>query len=337
MKDKISLKKITSIKNFPSIMILVVMIIITACLQNNFFTLQGLVSTSNAFFPLILMTIGQSVIMISGAVDLSNGAALSLMTCVLAATMKAGDPSTSITAIVLVVITAAVCGLLNGFAIGFMRVPPVIVTFATSYIFMGAGLFILPRPGGECVNWVEGFYNFSMVNGMPEWIQNLGNVIPPSLWILIAVIVIWMLISRTRFGRYLYATGGNEESAYASGINTARTRILACMFNSFCIMLTALFFVAQNRSGDYTLGDAFTLKSIAAAVIGGVSMAGGRGDIASAVIGALIFSFVNKIIFFANLPTVYQTLVSGLIVIVALMVSFVYTSLNQKAKLKEAE
>jgi ribose transport system permease protein len=268
--DAKSIKKVLSIQNFPSILILIIMVIITACLQSNFFTVGGFVSTANAFFPLILMTIGQTVIMISGAVDLSPGAALSLMTCGLAAVMKESEPATSGTAILLVAVTAVIVGLLNGFAIGVMRIPPVVVTFATSYIYLGAGLFILPRPGGECVNWVKGFYNISLVEGAPEWLKGLGSVVPPSMWILAAVIVIWLVLRRTKFFRYLYATGSNEESAYVSGINTAGTRVIASLFNSFCIMLTAIFFVAQNQSGDYMLGEAFTLRSIASAVIGGV-------------------------------------------------------------------
>ena len=315
-------------------MILIVMMVITICLQDNFFSLRSMINMANSFFPLIMMTIGQSVIIISGAVDLSNGAALSLMTCILAQTMEKDNPVTSIYAILLLIAAGLAVGLLNGLAIGVMRVTPVIATFATTYIYLGAGLMILPIPGGECVNWMESFYNLSLVDGAPQWLTGIFNIIPPAVWELLLVVLVWMIIKRMKFGRYLYATGSNEENAYVSGINTGVTRVKACLFNSFCIMVAALFFVAQNQSGDYELGTAFTLKSLAAAVIGGVSMSGGRGSVSNAIIGALIFSFVSKIIFFADFSTAYQTLVSGLIVIIALLVSYIYSVINERAKLK---
>ena len=107
---------------------------------------------------------------------------------------------------------------------------------------------------------------------------------------------------------------------------------MAYLFNAFCVLLTALFFVAQNQSADYSFGDSYTLKSIASGVIGGVSMSGGRGGIAGAIIGAIILSMISKIITFSGLPTAYQTLVNGLIVIVALLTSYVYTSVNRVIK-----
>lgn len=335
MKEKSKIKKIIGMKNFPNIMILLAMMVLTFSLSDNLLTLNGFKSLSNAFVPLILMTIGQSAMLISGTVDLSNGAALSLMTCILAQYMDKGNPVSSVWAIVLAASAAALTGLLNGLAVGVMRIPAVIATFATSYIYLGVGLMILPKPGGECVNWVLGFYNTGLVDGVPGWIKIVGDIIPPAIWLLILVICVWGLIVHTKFGRYLMATGSNEESAYASGINTSKVRVQACLFNAFCIFLTGLYFVAQNQSGDYRLGDAFTLKSIASAVIGGVAMSGGRGGIANAVIGALIYSFVSKIIFFANFPTAYQTLISGLIVIVALLFSYFYDVLNERNVLKE--
>jgi ribose transport system permease protein len=94
--------------------------------------------------------------------------------------------------------------------------------------------------------------------------------------------------------------------------------MLACIINSVFIFLAALFFVGQNQSGDARMGGPLTLRSIAAVVVGGISLTGGRGSIYFALLGALTLSFVNKIIFFANIPNAYQTLVSGIIIIVAI-------------------
>jgi ribose transport system permease protein len=138
------------------------------------------------------------------------------------------------------------------------------------------------------------------------------------------------VVRRTRTGRYIYAVGSSSESAYASGIDTARVQMKACMINSLFIFLAALFFVGQNRSGDARLGDPLTLRAIAAAVVGGIALSGGRGSVYFALVGALILSFVNKIIFFANIPYAFQTLVGGAIVIVAIAASQAYTLASRR-------
>lgn len=321
-----------SIQWLPSLVILFIMFVITACFQNNLLTRRGIVNLINSYFPLVLMAIGQAAVMIAGCIDLSSGAALSLISCVLASTMKTTDPMSGVLAIGLALLTGLGTALLNGFIVGQRRVPPVIATYATSFIYLGAALFILPRPGGQCANWVCSFYSFSAVKGAPEWLKAVSAYLPPIAVVVLLLLGAWAFIKRTQFGRYLYATGSNETSAYFSGVPTSRIRIGAYLFNALCIVLTALFFVAQNQTADYQFGDAYTLKSIAAAVIGGVAMTGGRGTAIGALIGALIMSLVNKIIFFSNLPNAYQTLVNGVLVIMALLVSYLYTYINRRMK-----
>jgi len=228
-------------------------------------------------------------------------------------------------------------GVINGIGIGYLRIPPVIVTFATSYIWLGISLFLRPTPGGEAVDWFKAFYDVGAVKGMPEFIKAIGGVIPPALVLVLIGCAFWFVISKTRTGRHIYAVGGNSDSAYASGINTAKIQMIACIINSIFILLAALFFVGQNQSGDARMGDPMTLKAIAAAVVGGVALAGGRGSVYFGLVGALILSFVNKIIFFANIPNAYQTLVGGVIVIVAIAGSQAYTLYNKRAMLKESK
>ena len=330
-----ALKKLVSKPGFSGFTILVVMLVITAVLQDGFFTMPAIINNMNAFIPLILITMGQGIVMISGGIDLSVGSALSLLTCVLASIMKKGDPMSGLVAILAAIGVAIVIGIINGIGMGYLRLPPVVVTFATSYIFLGAALLILPLPGGSCVEWVKGFYNFGNIKDAPAWLAGFGKVVSPSMLLLILGFIALAVIGRTRFSRYSYAMGSNEASAYASGINTARTMTKACIINSFFILLAALFFVAQNLSGDARLGDPFVLKSIAAAVVGGIALTGGKGSLYSAVVGAFILSFVNKIIFFLHLPNTMQTLVGGMIVILAIAASQLYSFLNDRTMLKE--
>jgi len=301
-----------------SFLIFIIMFVITATLQESFFTVKSIVRNINAFTPLILLAMGQAVVIVAGGLDLSSGAALSLFTCVLTTVMKRNDPVTGIYAILVTFAVAILVGMVNGVGIGYLRIPPVIVTFATSYMWLGIALFLRPTPGGESVDWFRAFYKIDAVAGAPAALKTIGTFIPPALVLLIIGCLLWFIISKTRTGRYIYAVGSNIESAYVSGIDTARTQMLACIINSVFIFLAALFFVGQNQSGDARMGGPLTLRSIAAVVVGGISLTGGRGSIYFALLGALTLSFVNKIIFFANIPNAYQTLVSGIIIIVAI-------------------
>jgi len=326
------LRDYASKPEFSSLLILLVMFVLTAVLQKNFFEIKSIMRNINAFAPLILVTMGQAVVIISGGIDLSSGTALSLLTCVLTSIMKKNDPITGLYAIIITFLIALLIGFMNGFGIGYLRIPPVISTFATSFIWLGIALFLRPTPGGESVPWFGVFYNFDTLKDTSAFFSLLSGFLPPALLLVVIGCILWYVISKTRTGRYIYAVGGNSESAYESGINTARTQIVAFMINSIFIFLAALFFVGQTGSGDARMGDPLTLKSIAAAVVGGIALSGGRGNVYFALVGALILSLVNKIIFFANIPYAYQTLVGGAIVIVAIAGSQAYISYSTKIK-----
>lgn len=322
-------------QEFSILVILAVMVVITAVLQNNFFEQKAFVRMLNSFIPLMLMTAGQAVVVISGGIDLSAGTSLSLLICILTGVMKKDDPVSGVWALLITAAAAVVIGIINGIGIGYLRLPPVIITFATSYIWLGAALFIRPTPGGQSVNWFRAFYDFGAVEGMPDFIKEFGKVIPPALLLLIIAGVAWFFFNKTRTARYIYAVWSNNDSAYQSGINTARIQTVATVINALFIFLTALYFVGQNSSGDARLGDPLTLRAIAAVFVGGVALSGGRGSVYYAMVGALILSFVNKIVFFAEIPNEYQTLVNGVIVLLALALSLLYNLFTRKAMVKE--
>ncbi len=331
MKINSVLKRLVSNPDFSRLLILILMFTLTAVLQRNFFAMKSIVRNINSFTPLILLTMGQAVVILSGGLDLSVGTALSLMTCVLTSVMKEGVPITGFFALAVAFAVAMAIGAVNGFGIGYLRIPPVIVTFATSFIWLGIALFLRPTPGGETVDWFQAFYKIRNIETAPAFLKAFGEIIPPALILVLLGCVLWWVISRTKTGRYIYAVGSNSQSAYETGINTAWVQMRACMINSVFILLAALFFVGQNRSGDARMGDPLTLKAIAAAVVGGIALTGGRGSVYFALIGALIFSFVSKIIFFANIPNAFQTLFGGVIVIVAIAGSQVYTLSSRRA------
>jgi len=280
---------------------------------------------------------GQAVVIISGGLDLSAGSTLSLLTCVLTFVMKKGEPVTGVYAIIIAFAVAVLVGVINGIGIGYLRVPPLIATFATSFIWLGAALFLRPTPGGESVEWFKMFYNIGGVKNAPQFLKTFGAIVPPGLILVILGCVFWFVIRKTKTGRYIYAVGSNNDSAYVSGINTAKIQMTACIINSLFVFLAALFFVGQNQSGDARMGGPLILRAIAAAVVGGIALTGGRGSVYFALVGALILSFVSKIIFFSNVPNAYQTLVSGVIVIIAIAGTQVYALYNKRAMMNERQ
>lgn len=316
---------------------MLIMLILTANLQKNFFEAKSIVSNINAFAPLILLAMGQAIVIIAGGLDLSSGSSMSLILVILTKVMVKDQPATGLYALLAAVGAMLLIGIINGLCVGYLRLPPIIVTFATSYIWLGISLFIRPTPGGECVNWMRMFYTFNEVEGMPAFIKSIGNILPPAFWLIIVGCAAWFVISRTKTGRHIYAVGSSNDNAYASGINTPKTQLKAYIINAFFIFLCALYFAAQNQSGDARMGDPLTLRAIAAAVVGGIALSGGRGNVYFAICGALILSLVNKIIFFANISSAYQTLVSGLIVLVAISISVVYNAVSERAVLKRGK
>ena len=330
---KTGLLKIVKRQDFSVIVIFSVMFIIAASLENNFFTPGAVTRNINAFSPLILMAMGQSIVLISGGVDLSCGALLSLQNCILTYVMQSDQPITGVYAIIITFLVSVGVGVLNGVGVGVFRIPSIVVTFATSFMCLGIALFIRPTPGGQVTKWFQVFYNPSLVEGMPDWIS-AGRFFPPALFLVLGACGLWFLVSKTKTGRYIYAVGSNRDNAYASGINTAGIQIKAYVLNAVFIMLAGLFFSAQNLSGDARMGDPMTLRAIASAVVGGVALTGGRGNVYFAIMGALTMSFVNKVIYFANVPTAYQTLAGGIIILLAISTSTIYAVAGKRMSVK---
>jgi ribose transport system permease protein len=296
---------------FSSILVFLLLLIVNAALQPRFFTLPVVKSNIMTFTPLILLAIAQAIIVVSGGIDLSIGTGVTLINVTIASLMQDGTGSILL-ALLAGLGVALVMGAVNGICIGYLKMPPMVATFATSTIWYGAALLIMPQPGGYIP---ADYYRLYMAS--------LFDLIPVSLIIIVAAVLIWQLIKTRRIYRYLYATGGNEGSAAANGIDTARTKLMAFLIASVFIALAAFSVTAQTASGDAHVGDSFALTSIASIVIGGIALAGGRGTVAGAILGASSLSLLMNIIFFANIPSLYQEFIKGLIIIISLLLSII--------------
>ena len=320
-------------QGFITLVIFAALLIVTTIIQGNFWQPATLKNTMISWTPLILLTMGQAIVILSGGLDMSNGAAFSFLVCLMASVMQTDNPMSGVTAIVLCAVFTLIIGVLNGVVVGVFKLPPLIATFATSYIWLGAALFIMPTPGGQCANWVRLFYQFKSWDNAPQALANFSNYVPTGALLIIAAVIIWFFISRSKTGRYMYAVGSNRNIAFQSGINTAMIQIKAYVLNAFFVMLAALFLVGQNQAGSARVGDPYTLQSIAAAAVGGIALTGGSGNVFIAIAGTAIINLVSKIIFYSGISTDYQTIVSGLILLVAISASSIAAFVkNMKAK-----
>jgi ribose transport system permease protein len=305
------LKNIVQDSSFPSFLMLVLLVIVNAVLQPGFFSLEVFRMNFMTFTPLILVSLAQATLLLVGAVDLSLGAGISLITCVMASLMQ-NDPLSIVAISLLGVAVALALSLFNGFFIATLGPPPLIMTFATSTVWFGLALLLMPTPGGHIP---EAYYTF--------YAKTLGGFLPVPVLVLLIALAFCLLLGRLRAFRHLYAVGGSERAAQASGINLVRTRLFAFLVSGLFVALAALCVVGQTATGDARSGQGFTLNSVAAAVIGGVAFSGGKGNFLGAAIGGIILGLLINIIYFANITSFYQVFTKGAIILVALLIGAV--------------
>ncbi len=307
MKIQRAFREIVQDSSFPSFLMLLLLVVVNAIIQPGFFSFQVFRMNFMTFTPLILVSLAQATVILVGAVDLSLGAGISLVTVVMASLMK--DSILSIIVVILVGVgLALLLSLFNGFFIGYFGPPPLITTFATSTMWFGIALLIMPTPSGYIPVAYYTIYS-----------KTVAGFLPVPVIVLLVAVAFCLFLGRTKAFRHLYAVGGNERAARASGINVTGTKMFAFLVSGVFVALAALCVVGQTATGDARSGQGFTLNSVAAAVIGGIAFSGGRGNYVGAIVGGIILGLLINIIYFANITSFYQEFMKGVIIIVALL------------------
>jgi ribose transport system permease protein len=260
--------------------------------------------------PLVCVTIGAAIVLISRGVDLSIGGTLTLVNVIIAKGTD-GDQNFVLWAFV-ALLAALAAGVVNGLLVAWRRLSPLIATLATQSILLGLALYILPIPGGEVPSWVT---------RIP--VQLVGGLPVVGLLIVLVPLLLWWPLKRSPYGTALYAVGNDEGAAFTSGIRVRLVTGSAYVLAAFFAWLGGVFLTMNAGSGDPSIGIPYTLNAIAAAVIGGVALSGGRGTIVGAVAGALILSFINNLLFALEVSVYWQYLATGVLLLTALTVPFV--------------
>ncbi len=294
----------------PALTMLLVVIGLNAYLQPDFFSADSLSSNLQNAAPVILICMAQAVVVLSGELDLSIGAGISVVNCVLAsAPALAGWGAVATCCAALGV--ALVAGVVNGLLVGYFKQSALIATFATGAIWFGGALLLMPQPGG------------TVPEVLGEWFAMRVGPLPLAAVPLLIAAGIWAMLQRHRFGRRLIATGSSADAVSKSGVDTKRVKLLAYVLAWLFVFGAALCISAETSSGDARLGLPYTLNSVAAVVIGGISLAGGRGSMIGAICGALVLVLIGNVVYFAGIPSNYQELFKGAVIVVALGFTFV--------------
>ena len=240
-------------------------------LVNPNYSLGSLASTATSVLPLALAAVAQAIVVIAGGIDLSISSQMALTSCVAATMMKdyPGD-GTAVAIVIGVLLLGLLLGAVNGALVVLTKVPDIVVTLATSFVFAGFALLVRPAPGGSAAAWLK-----DLVVGP------LGvDVVPKAAVVLVVIVaVIWIPLSRSRLGLSLYAIGSNRLAAFRSGVPVNRTKFISYVITGLVAAFAGLSLTASTGIGSPVPEPTYVLISIGAVVLGGVSLAGGVGGV----------------------------------------------------------
>lgn len=290
--------KLRRLSALPVIVLIVILAAVLGFSSPLALSSQNLINILNQQVSLIMVTVGQVLVILTAGLDLSVGSVVSMTTAIASHDVPFAVP--------LAIAAALSVGLVN--AIGILRfgVHPILMTLSTMTAVQGIALFIRPIPGGTVPGWMSS-YASAQYFGLPL----------PVICAAIVVAIAAVVISRSRFGLHLMATGASEESALLGGVNTGRIILVAYLLSSFFACLAGLNLAARLSSGDPLVGASFAIDSIAATALGGTQLSGGLGGVAGPVTGVLFLALLGNGLNLLNISTYYQMIIKGALLIIA--------------------
>lgn len=293
----------------PALLATIAVFIIGTVTTERFFSVGNFSNLILQLSVISILSMAAGLVILTGEIDLSPGAAVSLLSMILATGIMRWDLPIAL-AIGIVLLGGVALGLFNGFLVTALRVPSFVATLGTLGIFSGVSLL---------------FNGGSPITGLPEDFQNVfysrlwGFPFPLFVMVVIIVVLRYFLI-RTVSGRSVYAVGGNKVAATLSGLNPNRTKLLAFAIAGGLVGIAAVMFSARLATGSPNLGNGLELAAIAGAVVGGISLSGGRGHVLGALFGATTIVIVQNILNLNAVAATWQSIVQGLIIIAAVSI-----------------
>jgi ribose transport system permease protein len=312
-------KSTFSLRRFQSLFALAIMVAALAFLSDKFFTPDNGWNILRQISVNLCLSIGMTLVILSGGIDLSVGAILGFAGAIAAGLLKNGlmlSPLgvrlefTVTGAIVAGIAVGGAAGWFNGFAITRFKLPPFVATLGM--LSIARGLTMLWTGGFPITSLGEtfGFIGTGAILGMPM-----------PVWIMLALVAVFVVVTRrTRFGRHIYAVGGNERASRLTGLNVPGIKLMVYTLAGALAGVAGLIVTARLDSAQPNAGLGYELDSIAAVVIGGTSLSGGRGSVAGTVLGCLIIGVLNNGLFLLNVSPFWQQVIKGVVILIAVAI-----------------
>ena len=294
-----------------TVIALIILMAVITIINSNFLTANNLLNlllqvTSNA-----LIAFGMTFVILTGGIDLSVGSILALSSALTAGLLGSGMPVTL--AILISLIMGCILGMMNGLLISYGKLAPFIVTLATMTIFRGATLVYTngnPITKGLSDTFLFQFLGQGYIVGIPF----------PVIIMFIVFIVLYVLLHKTSFGKSVYAIGGNEKAAYISGVKLNKVKIIIYSISGIMASISGLIITSRLSSAQPTAGASYEMDAIAAVVLGGTSLSGGKGRILGTLIGALIIGVLNNGLNIIGVSAFWQQVVKGIVILIAVLI-----------------
>jgi len=295
------------LKDYGSLLGLIGICIVLSFLSDRFLTASNLTNVTRQVSINAILASGMTLVIITGGIDLSVGSLVAFAGC--SALMAMGLPGSDATGVVIGLAAGAVAGCLSGIFVAYGRVPPFIATLAMLIMARGVALAMtdgqpIVRSSGFYLLFGEGF---------------IGPVPIPIVIMALVLLTCHFILNQTPLGSSIYAIGGNEEAARLSGIKISRIKVLVYVFSGLCSAIAGIVLAARLSSAQPNTGVGFELDAIAAVVLGGTSLMGGKGGIWGTLIGAFIIGVLNNGFNLLDVSAYYQLIAKGVIIIFAVL------------------
>ena len=301
---------------------LVLLVIVAAiATQGNFLSASNL---TNVFRQVTIMgfaSLGMCIVIITGNIDLSIIGNVSMTTVITAVLMTQGMPTPLIVLIVL--LSGMAVGLINGVILSVWKIESFVVTMGMQVVCFGMAMLV----SGNRTVIVPGnlLSQYTFLPNLSQWqITVIPKVLifPVMFLIMLAFyLLFWVFTARTKMGRYIFALGGNEEVSYISGVNVTIVRIVSYVISGFTAAIAGIFMFSRSMCGDPTAGNSLGMYVVAAVVVGGTKMSGGRGNVLFNIMGIFVIGIINNLLNLVGAPYQLQQIIQGCIIILAVVMS----------------
>ena len=329
MKQKSALKKITGSREFLLAVIIVVMFVIVSFISPSFFSFKSITDMlKNNAVPMV-MALGMLCVMLVGGIDISITSTLALSGMAVGMLLKYEHIHSTLLAFIIAILIGLACGFLVGLVISRAGVPPIIATMGFMYIYRALGYLI--SNGGEWAGAAAlgSFKDFATT-------QFLGMSL--VIWVIIVCYIFFFVFMRwTRTGRRIYAVGSNPEAAQVSGINVKNTKLLVHTIMGVLAGLGGALQVSVYASAMPDMQTGGEMDVIAACVIGGVSMSGGRGTVIGTLFGAFIMAMIPKALPLLRIDALWQNMIKGVLILVVVVINIILQRIADRNALKGRE